>query len=362
MKSLPIAAAAPALRSAGGAAPRAQSAKPRGRPHDSRWISRKASGWREPLRRLPRRRRHQHITPAAEPGRPALGLSLPRDEGLSGRCRGDDAMNGAITFLSDDALINVAAYYASLDPAPPASAGRARPSFDPVQAGKAGRGGLRRVSRRNRHQQDAGHPEPGRPGAEIPRRGHDGLQDGRAQERYHEGDDGVADEPWTISRCSTRCKNRRAPNPGGRRCRRGPGAAAPAPPATALTASAAIRPRRAWPVRTRSTGGRAGRLQGRLAQQHHDEGWSASLNDTAIKNLAAFYAAQEPQAPNVRKPLTTPQWAERCDRCHGVNGNSTDPRIADARRPARGLSGEGAGRPTARARASSPKWPPCPMC
>jgi cytochrome c553 len=28
----------------------------------------------------------------------------------------------------------------------------------------------------------------------------------------------------------------------------------------------------------------------------------------------------------VRKPLTVAQWVERCDRCHGVNGNSTDPR------------------------------------
>ena len=54
---------------------------------------------------------------------------------------------------------------------------------------------------------------------------------------------------------------------------------------------------------------------------------SASLDDTAIKNLAAFYAAQEPRQPDVRKPLSAPQWAERCDRCHGVNGNSTDPRI-----------------------------------
>jgi len=43
--------------------------------------------------------------------------------------------------------------------------------------------------------------------------------------------------------------------------------------------------------------------------------------------LAAFYAALEPRAPNVRKPLTTEEWAQRCDRCHGINGNSTDPRL-----------------------------------
>jgi cytochrome c553 len=29
----------------------------------------------------------------------------------------------------------------------------------------------------------------------------------------------------------------------------------------------------------------------------------------------------------VRKPLTTAELAERCDRCHGANGNSMDPRL-----------------------------------
>ncbi len=41
---------------------------------------------------------------------------------LSG-ARGNDTMNGAITYLSADALSNVAAYYASLQPA---AAGRRR--------------------------------------------------------------------------------------------------------------------------------------------------------------------------------------------------------------------------------------------
>ena len=54
---------------------------------------------------------------------------------------------------------------------------------------------------------------------------------------------------------------------------------------------------------------------------------SAELDDTAIKNLAAYYAGLQPQQPNLSKRLTAAQWAERCDRCHGVDGNSTDPRI-----------------------------------
>jgi cytochrome c553 len=57
------------------------------------------------------------------------------------------------------------------------------------------------------------------------------------------------------------------------------------------------------------------------------KGMVAALDDKAMKNLAAYYAAQEPKAPNIRKPLTTVEWTQRCDRCHGLNGNSTDPRL-----------------------------------
>ena len=45
------------------------------------------------------------------------------------------AMNTSVRFVSDDALIKVAAYYASLDPAQPAP-GAAAAYLDPVQAGK----------------------------------------------------------------------------------------------------------------------------------------------------------------------------------------------------------------------------------
>jgi len=53
---------------------------------------------------------------------------------------------------------------------------------------------------------------------------------------------------------------------------------------------------------------------------------ASTLDDTAMANLAAYYAAQQPRPPKVVKPLTLAEWAQRCDRCHGVNGNSTDPR------------------------------------
>ncbi len=57
------------------------------------------------------------------------------------------------------------------------------------------------------------------------------------------------------------------------------------------------------------------------------KGIVASLDDSKIKDITAYYAAQEPQAPNVRPPQTAQEWAQKCDRCHGLDGNSTDPRI-----------------------------------
>lgn len=51
------------------------------------------------------------------------------------------------------------------------------------------------------------------------------------------------------------------------------------------------------------------------------------LNEEDIANLAAFYAIQEPVRRNVRAPLSTNEWIARCERCHGLDGNSTDPRF-----------------------------------
>ena len=52
-----------------------------------------------------------------------------------------------------------------------------------------------------------------------------------------------------------------------------------------------------------------------------------TLREQDVKDLAAFYASQEPKALPIRKPLTISQWTERCGRCHGPNGNSTDERF-----------------------------------
>jgi cytochrome c553 len=53
----------------------------------------------------------------------------------------------------------------------------------------------------------------------------------------------------------------------------------------------------------------------------------APLDGTDILDMSAFYASKEPKALPVRKPLTTKEWAVKCDRCHGPGGSSTDARF-----------------------------------
>lgn len=54
---------------------------------------------------------------------------------------------------------------------------------------------------------------------------------------------------------------------------------------------------------------------------------AAGLGDTEFKDLAAHYAQQEPVQRDTRVPFSTAEWVQRCERCHGIDGNSTDPRF-----------------------------------
>jgi cytochrome c553 len=51
------------------------------------------------------------------------------------------------------------------------------------------------------------------------------------------------------------------------------------------------------------------------------------LSEADILNLGAFYAARTPAGRSVRVPLTASEWVDRCARCHGLDGNSTDSRF-----------------------------------
>ena len=67
----------------------------------------------------------------------------------------------------------------------------------------------------------------------------------------------------------------------------------------------------------------------KVGKRHHEQMFDAvgELSEADVDNLAAFYASQEPVRRNVRTPLTTSEWVDRCERCHGIDGNSTDPRF-----------------------------------
>jgi cytochrome c553 len=51
-----------------------------------------------------------------------------------------------------------------------------------------------------------------------------------------------------------------------------------------------------------------------------------ALSEQDMLDLATYYAAEEPRRRDVRMPLKSTEWITRCERCHGIDGNSSDPR------------------------------------
>jgi cytochrome c553 len=246
--------------------------------------------------------------------------------------RDDKAMIGAVRFLSDDALVKVSAYYASLEPARPsatsAAQGSARPG--PVAAGKAaaagcagchGEGGVSRI--------------PGMPSLVglDPKYLVAAMKAYKSGQRKHDmmksllGALGDADLN-NIALYYALQKPARAQTPVGGKPAAGKAAAAAC---AACHGDLGVSASPATP----SLAGQdaqyfAAALRAYVDGSRKDDtmkGLAAALDDRVIRDLAAFYASQQPQPPKVRKPLTTAELAERCDRCHGVNGNSTDPRL-----------------------------------
>ena len=243
--------------------------------------------------------------------------------------RGNDTMNGAITYLTPTAMSNVAAYYASQDPAQPAVTG-ARADIDPMQSGRAAASGCAGCHG------DAGVSKmPGVPNLV----GLDPKYLVGAMAAYENGERknhtmkvvlaAVPPTSWdNIAFYYSQQKASRAETPVGGDAAAGQAAS---PPCAACHGAEGISSNPASP----SLAGQESQYLATALHAYKEGARSNStmkalatvLDEAAIKNLAAYYASQQPQAPNVPKPLTTSQWAERCNRCHGVNGNSTDPLI-----------------------------------
>ena len=248
--------------------------------------------------------------------------------------RGDKAMDGAVKFLSDDALLKVAAYYASLDPARPeaTTAAKAAPAkLDPVQAGKAAAAGCAGC-----HGEAGVSKTPGMPSLI----GLDPKYLVAAMKAYKSGQRKNEIMKTMLSAITEVDLNNIAlyyalqkparaqtPTPGDKAA----GKAAAAAACAGCHGDKGVSGNPATP----SLAGQDTQYLGAALRAYKDASRSdetmkalaAALDDNAMKNMAAFYAAQEPRSPNVRKPLTTAEWAQRCDRCHGINGNSIDPRL-----------------------------------
>jgi len=51
-----------------------------------------------------------------------------------------------------------------------------------------------------------------------------------------------------------------------------------------------------------------------------------NISEQDMLDLASYYAAEIPRRRDVRMPLNSTEWITRCERCHGLDGNSSDPR------------------------------------
>ncbi len=246
--------------------------------------------------------------------------------------RGDNAMSNAVKFMKDDVLVKVSAYYAGLEPAQPSAAGvvkapPARP--DPASAGKAAAAGCAGC-----HGDTGITNIPGMPSMVglDPKYLVASLKAYKSGQRKHDM------MKTLVSALSDADMNNIAlfyalqkpgkaqtPSPGNQAAGKAAAAACAGchgeggVSANAATPSLAGQDAQYFvdAMRAYKDGSRADATM---------KGPAASIDDNNVKNLAAYYANQQPKQPPVKKPLTIAELAQRCDRCHGVNGNSTDPR------------------------------------
>ena len=245
--------------------------------------------------------------------------------------RGKKVMDGAVEFLSDDALINVAAYYASLDPAQFVTARGAKSVLvkpDPVQAGKAAAAVCAGC-----HGEDGISKIPGTPNlvALDPKYIVTAMKGYKSDQRKHDAMKAMlaalseADMNnvalyyalQTPARAQTPAAGNQAAGQNaaavcaGCHGNQGVSTNPAAPNLAGQDAQYLVTALQAYKNGSRSDATMKGLV--------------AALDDRVMKDMAAFYAVQPPQPLNVRRPQTTAEWVQKCDRCHGVNGNSVDP-------------------------------------
>jgi cytochrome c553 len=246
--------------------------------------------------------------------------------------RGKSMMADAAKFLSDDALIKVAAWYAALDPAPPmppATPKAAASGPDPVSAGKAAASSCGSC-----HGETGISKIPGMPSLVglDPKYLVTATKAYKGGERKHDLMKALvsglgAPDINNIALFYAAQQPGKAQTPAPGNVAAGKAAAAgcvgchgEAGVSAGTTPSLAGQDAQYFvaAMRAYKDGARADPLM---------KGPASAVADPALADIAAYYASLAPQAPKVVKTLDTGDWAQRCDRCHGVNGNSTDPRV-----------------------------------
>jgi cytochrome c553 len=251
--------------------------------------------------------------------------------------RPDKAMGEAVRFMNDDALVKVAAYYASLDPAAPATGGdpkaaaaKAAARVDPVKAGQAAAASCGGCHGETGVSSMAGMPSVV---ALDPKHFYDVTLTYKSGQRKHDMMKTIATaisdtDLKNIALYYAIQKPARAKTPaagdeaaGARAASacagchgdKGVTSSATVPNLAGQDAAYFVEAMRAYKSGTRS--------------DDTMKGVAATMDEATMKNLAAYYAKQQPLPTKARAPLSTSEWVQRCDRCHGVNGNSTDPHM-----------------------------------
>ncbi len=253
---------------------------------------------------------------------------------LGNRPEGDEVHNMRLMkFFSDDALAKVAAYYGSLDPPPPPEG--APPKYvDPVAEGKAASAPCAKCHGDNGVSHKEGVP------SLI------GLNPKylvETMKAYKEGDRPVGEKNEDMKKAldalsdldlqhialyyalqSEGLVKAQTPNPGGApiakevlavciKCHgeTGISTGAATPSLAGQDSTYMLNALRAYKDGTRDDDTMSPKAK--------------KLDDVEMKNLAAYYAGLDPKPVNIPKPLSPDEWAEKCDRCHGPNGNSMRP-------------------------------------
>ena len=238
-------------------------------------------------------------------------------------------------FLSDEALANMAAYYASLDPASPPDA-PAPKYVDPVAAGKAAAEPCAKCHGENGISHKAGVPSLIRL---HPKYLVETMQSFKSGDRPIDeknqdmkkaldalSDDDLQHIALYYALQTENLTRAQTPNGGGAPAAKealsacvkchgedGIGDSAITPSLAGQDLAYMVNALRAYKDGTRDDDTMTPRAK--------------KLDDVAMMSLSAYYAGLDPKPVSIPRPLSPDEWAEKCDRCHGLNGNSTRPEV-----------------------------------